>query len=185
MNPRKLSAEQEGITTSGTEATAPRILVTLDGSARDTLAVAEAAKLAAGLAAQIILLRVIRPPRRGHPETPNDVLPLVDLAERETDAELRAHQAAFPGLPVTRIVLIGTHPAREITGWLRQHPVDFVVMAPQRKNALRRLFSDGVSEAVRQSGLASVIAVSGTGLERYSRSNTLAGDAGRVGAAAA
>lgn len=179
----KRSAEQEEIIM--TETTTPRVLVALNGSAWDTIAIAEAAKLALGLTAQVVLLRVIRPLRSRHPETPDDLLPLVDRAEREADAGLRAHQAAFPGLPIRRIVLVGTHPAREIISWLRQHPADFVVMAPHGKNGLRRLFSGSLSEAVRQSGLVPVIAVSGTRLERTSRSSTLVGEAGRVGAAAA
>ena len=91
----------------------------------------------------------------------------------------------FPGLPVTRVVLVGIDPAWEITGWLRRHPVDFVVMAPQPKNGLRRLFSGSISEVVRQSGLASVIAVAGPVLKRNHRSSTLAGNAGGVGATAA
>ncbi len=144
----------------GTIETTSRILVTLDGSAQDTAAIAEAAKLAAGLTAQIILLRVVRPLRAGRFDTPGDLLPWMDRAERQADTELRTYEAAFPGLPVTRVVLVGSHPSKEIIGWLRGHPVSFVVMATRGESRLRRLIAGSLSEAVRRSGLAPVISLS-------------------------
>ena len=166
----------------GTIETTSRILVMLDGSARDNTAIAEAAKLAVGLSAQVTLLRVIRPPRGGYAETPGDLVPSVDLVERGADSELRAYQAAFGALPVTRSVLVGRHPDREIIGWLRSHPVDFVLMASGGKSRLRRLFAGSVTEAVQRSGLAPVIAIDGTRPERDGRSGVPAGEVGLVGA---
>ena len=169
----------------GTIETTSRILVALDGSARDTTAIAEAAKLAAGLSTQVTLLRVIRPPREGYAETPGDLVSTVDLAERGADFELRAYQAAFGGLAVTRSVLVGRHPDREIIGWLRSHPVDFVLMASGGKSRLRRLFAGSVTEAVRRSRLAPVIAIDSARPERDGRSGIPAGEVGLVGAAPA
>ncbi len=58
------------------------------------------------------------------------------------------------------MVLVGSRPAEEIIGWLRGHPVSFVVMATPEKGSLRWLFTTSLSEAVRRSGLAPVISVS-------------------------
>ena len=137
---------------------APRILVTLDGSARDATAVAEAKQLAAGMRPEVVLLRVIKPPR-GFSSPAADLLPPVDIAERRADAELRRHEVAFPGLRVTRVVLVGNSAAKEITDWLRWNPVDYVVMATRGHGRLFRLFVDSVAGAVQRRSAAPVIIV--------------------------
>ena len=142
---------------AGTKA---HILAILDGSARNAAVLAEAAELAAGLDAQVILLRVVRPPRSTPSEPSDDLLPPVDRAERMVRAELRAQAAALPGLPVTRIVLVGARPVQEIIGWLRAHPVDFVVMATEGKRGLHRLIGGSIAEAMQRIGLAPVILIS-------------------------
>ena len=165
-----------------TKTTTTQILVTLDGSARDTTAIGEAARLAAGLQAQVTLLRVIRPPRGGYPETPGDLLAAVDRAELAADEELRTYQMAFDRT-VTRAVLVGRHPAGEIIGWLRAHPADFVVMVTRGKTFWSRLFGGSVTEAVRRSGLAPVVAIRDGYPDRTARPVTAAGPAQVAGAA--
>ncbi len=142
-------------------ATARRILVTLDGSALAAAAIPVAAKLAADLGADVILLRVVEGRWWGRPRGAGALPARVDVEEREAEAELRVHQAAFPGLPVTRVVLAGNYAAVEIISWLRRqlHPVDFIVMATHGRGGLRRLIAGSVTEAVLRIGLAPVIAV--------------------------
>lgn len=139
--------------------TSPRILVTLDGSAPATAAIRQAKTLAASIRAEIILLRVIAAPRGANPSPAGDLLPPVDRAEQQADDELRAHERAFADVSVTRVVLVGTDPAAQIIGWLREHPVDYVVMATHGHSGLRRLVAGSVTEAVVRSGLAPVITV--------------------------
>ncbi len=136
-----------------------RILVPLDGSELSEHAVPVAARLARALEAQVILLRVVPPPREPVPPTAGDLPPLVDLEERQADEYLRAHEAAFAGRPVERVVLVGLHPAEEIIAWIRAHPVDYVVMATHGHGGLRHIITGSVTEAVLRSGLAPVIAV--------------------------
>ena len=142
-----------------TQTNSLRILVPLDGSDRAKLAIPVAATLAAGIGARVILLRVVTPPTESYPELVHDFLPLVDVAERQADEELRGDQAAFAGLAVTRRVLVGRNAGAEITAWLRRNPVDFVVLTAGRRRGLRRWLGRSVAETVRRSGLASVIAV--------------------------
>ena len=137
---------------------APRILVTLDGSTRDATAVAEAKQLAGGIRPEVVLMRVIKPPRM-FSSPAADLLPPVDIAERQADAALRRHETAFPGLRVTRVVLVGNSPAKEITDWLRWNPVDYVVMATRGHGRLFRLFVDSVAGAVQRRSAAPVIIV--------------------------
>lgn len=138
----------------------PRILVTLDGSDLSTAAIPVAAQIAHGLGAHVTLLRVVPPPRRATaPTDAGDLLSLVDLEERQAEHELRAQEAAFAGLPIERVVLVAMHPAEEIIGWLRAHPVAFVVMATHGHGGLHHLLAGSVTEAVLRSGLAPVIAV--------------------------
>jgi nucleotide-binding universal stress UspA family protein len=136
-----------------------RILVPLDGSELSEHAVPVAARLARALGARVILLRVVPPPRVSVPETAGDLPPLVDLEERQADEYLRAHEPAFAGIPVERVVLVGPHAAEEIIAWMRAHPVDYVVMATHGHGGLRHLITGSVTEAVLRSGLAPVIAV--------------------------
>lgn len=136
-----------------------RILVPLDGSELSEHAVPVAARLARALGAEVILLRVVPPPRATLPETAGDLPPLVDLEERQADEYLRGHEPAFAGTPVERVVLVGPHPAEEIIAWMRTHPVDYVVMATHGHGGLRHLVTGSVTEAVLRSGLAPVIAV--------------------------
>ena len=137
----------------------PRILVTLDGSALAAAAIPVAAKLAADLDAEVVLLRVIPPPRAADEGTARDLLPAVDRAEQQAAAGLRVEAAAFDGLHVTPVVLVGSDPAAGIVGWLRRHPVDYVVMATHGHGGLRHLVAGSVTEAVLRSGLAPVLAV--------------------------
>ncbi len=81
-----------------------RILVPLDGSELSEHAVPVAARLARALGARVILLRVVPPPRVSVPETAGDLPPLVDLEERQADEYLRAHEPAFAGIPVERVL---------------------------------------------------------------------------------
>lgn len=136
-----------------------RILVTLDGSPLAAAAVPVAARLATGLKAEVVLLRVVPPVRRPPPPAAADLPGLIDLEERQAREELAQHQAAFAGLPVEQIVLVGDHPATEIIDWLRRHPVDFAVMATHGHSGLRQIVTGSVTEAVLRSGLAPVIAV--------------------------
>ena len=141
------------------ERTTPRILVTLDGSALDAAALPVAARLATALGAEATLLRVLPPAAATAAVPADDLPPLVDLAERAADEALRTHEASFPGLRVTRVVLVGTDPAQEIIDWLRSNPVDFVVMATHGHGGVRHLLGGSVTEAVLRSGLAPVVAV--------------------------
>lgn len=144
--------------------TAARILVTLDGSELAAAAIPVAARLAAGLGAEVILLRVVPPPDMTKTGGPQDLPPLVDLEERQAGEELRAYASAFPGLTVSPVVLVGRRPAEEIIGWLRANRVDFVVMATHGHGGLRHLVAGSVTEAVLRSGVAPVVAVRPSGV---------------------
>ena len=72
---------------------------------------------------------------------------------------MRTYEPAFPGQSVARVVLVGSRPAKEIVGWLRDHPVSFVLMATPDTGSLRQLITGSLSEAVRRSGLAPVISI--------------------------
>jgi nucleotide-binding universal stress UspA family protein len=140
--------------------TRPRILITLDGSPLSEAAVPVGARLAAGLGAEVTLLRVVPPmgeKREGGGR--GDLLPLIDLEEHQAADALAAFADAFPGLPVQRVVQVGRHAAEEIIDYLRHHPVDFVVMATHGHSGLRHLVAGSVTEAVVRSGLAPVVAV--------------------------
>ncbi len=139
--------------------TAPRILVPLDGSDLATTAIPVAAKFAGPLGAEVILMRVIVPERSIVADAAPDLPPLADIEERRADQELQRHGAAFGDLHVTRLVLFGLHPSVEIIAWLRDHPVDFVVMATHGRGGLHHLVAGSVTEAVLRSGLAPVIAI--------------------------
>lgn len=147
-----------------------RILVTLDGSPLSRAALPVAARLASRLQAEVVLLRVV-PPATGQPRpAPGDLLPLVDLEERQADAALQEMAAAFAGFPVARVVLVGEHPADEIVAWLRHNSVDFVVMATHGRGGLRHLLAGSVTEAVLRSGVAPVMAVRPTTVNEVERS---------------
>ncbi len=135
------------------------VLVTLDGSELSTHALPIAARVAAALGAQVVMLRVAPPPRATAPHGAGDLAPLVDLEERQANDEMLALQGVFGSTPVERVILIGGNPAAEIVEWLRQNPVDFVVMATHGRGGLRHLVAGSVTEAVLRSGLAPVIAV--------------------------
>jgi nucleotide-binding universal stress UspA family protein len=134
-----------------------RVLVPVGGPALAAVATPVAAQLATTLSAEVILLRVAPPPAKRAPAGA-DLLPPVDRAERQADADLRRYESAFDGLSVRRVVLIGD-PATEIAGWLRRCPVDLVVMASRARSRLRRLLGGSVAEAVQRSGLAPVVLV--------------------------
>ena len=136
-----------------------RILVVLDdaATARATLPVAR--RLAADLAAEVTLLRVIPPVRAIAPAAFTDLAQPIDLAEQQATAELRAVAPAFPGRPVTPVVLVGAHPAAEIIRWLRANPVDFVVIAGDDRGRPWYRRGGGVAQAVLRSGLAPVVTV--------------------------
>lgn len=145
------------------EVTTRRILVTLDGSALAASAIPVAATLAAALDAEVVLLRVVEGRWWGRPRGA-DLRPVkVEVEAEQADAELRLHEAAFPGLHVMRVVLKGTYAAVEILGWLRgqTHPVDFIVMATHGRGGFRRLVAGSVTEAVLRGGIAPVVVVSG------------------------
>lgn len=136
-----------------------RILVTTDGSPLSRSAVEVAAPLAEKLRAAVVLLRVV-PPLRGNPQPARgDLLPLVDLEERQADEALQEMEAAFSDRSVSRVVLVSDNPAEAIISWLRQNPVDFVVMATHGRGGLRHLLAGSVTEAVLRSGVAPVLAV--------------------------
>lgn len=136
----------------------PRILVPLGESPTADAAVPVAARLAYDLRADVVLLRVVAPPASGWRRGAGDLLPAVDRAERHADAALRRYEQAFDGLRVCRVVLVG-RPAAEIVVWLRQQPVDLVVMASRVRSRLRRLVTGSLVEAVQRSGLAPVVVV--------------------------
>jgi nucleotide-binding universal stress UspA family protein len=145
------------------EATTRRILVTLDGSALAASAIPVAAKLATALDAEVVLLRVVEGRWWGRPRGA-DLRPVkVEVEAEQAAAELRLHEAAFPGLPVTCVVLKGTYAAVEIMSWLRGQscPVDFIVMATHGRGGLHRLVAGSVTEAVLRGGVAPVVVVSG------------------------
>lgn len=140
-----------------------RILVPLDGSKLSAAAVPVAAKLAVGLEADITLLRVV-PPVTTESAGTSDLPSLVDLEERRAYEELATFTPAFAGRRVQLVVLVGTRPAEEIIGWVRAHPVDFIVMATHGHGGLRHLVAGSVTEAVLRSGVAPVIAVRPSGV---------------------
>lgn len=140
--------------------TSPRIVVPLDGSALAETALPLAAKVAADRKTQVILLRVIAPPSQVPSELAADLGPLVDLAERRAAEALRTYASSFPGRLVVPVVLVGAHPAAAIIEWLRDHPVDAVIMATHGRRPLWRWLVGSVSETVRRNGLAPVIVVS-------------------------
>jgi nucleotide-binding universal stress UspA family protein len=147
-------------TLSAIETAAPRVLVTLDGSALAEAALPLAATLSRALGAEVILLQVVPPPPA--PSLPSDTFDRpaqVELAKQQADAALRAHEQSFPGLRVTRVVLAGTHPAARIIDWVQEHPVAFVVMATHGHGGLRHLVTGSVTEAVVRHCLAPVIVV--------------------------
>jgi nucleotide-binding universal stress UspA family protein len=85
---------------------------------------------------------------------------VVDLEERRAYEELyRIGATSFVGRETTAVVLVGSHPAEEITGWVREHPVDYIVMATHGHGGMRHLIAGSVTEAVIRAGLAPVIAV--------------------------
>jgi nucleotide-binding universal stress UspA family protein len=147
-------------------ATQYRILVTLDGSALSEAALPIAGRLATGLGATVILLRVVPPVDSQAPAV--DFVQLVDLGERQADRALRAYEVGLAPSAVTRVVLVGRRPAEEIIGWLRHNPVDFIVMATHGHGGLRQLVAGSVTEAVLRSGLAPVVAVWPVAVERLS-----------------
>lgn len=137
-----------------------RILVLLDGTEQSQPAVRLAARIAGAQprAVELTLLRVIAPPRDARLPADTGTAPAVDLAEREADRDLRARSRQLTGFCVRRAVLVGEH-AKEVEGWLGQHPVDLVVYAPRRSHRLRRLFApDRVETALRSAGVPIVIA---------------------------
>ena len=136
-----------------------RILIPLDGSQRAEAALPVAARLAHDLRAEVVLVRVVPPPRAALARSAGDLLPAVDLAEWEATAELRRYGAMLEGRPVTHVVLVGRDPAAEMTAWLGAHPVDLVVLATGERPALPRLFRRGIEEALVRSGLAPVVLV--------------------------
>ncbi len=138
----------------------PRILVPLSGAPHAAAAIPVAVHLAAGLNAEVVLLRVVLPPSPEQWGIDVDRVPLVDLAERRAGVELRRYAAAFDGLPVACVVLVGTDPAAEIVGWLRVHRASFAVVARRDHRPLRDRLTRGVTQALQRSGLASVIVVS-------------------------
>ncbi len=141
------------------ETTRCRLLVTLDGSDLSNAAIPVAARLARELDGQVTLLQVVPPLQQMAHASMGDLPPMIDLEERRAAEDLRAHEGAFGGAPVERVVLVGSHPAEEIIGWLRSHPVDLVVMATHGRGGLRHLVAGSVTEAVLRSGLAPVVAV--------------------------
>jgi nucleotide-binding universal stress UspA family protein len=137
-----------------------QIVVTLDGSDLSEAALPVAARLAAGLGADVTLLRVVPPLGEKRPNPiRGDTLPLIDLEEHQANDALRAFVGEFPGLRVQCVVLVGRHAAEEIVTYLRHHPVDFVVMATHGHSGLRHLVAGSVTDAVVRSGLAPVVAV--------------------------
>jgi nucleotide-binding universal stress UspA family protein len=140
--------------------TRTRIVVTLDGSQHSEAALPVAARLAAGLSADVTLLCVVPPPPPAPRSSPGgEPLLLVDLEERRADAALAARAAEFSGLLVDRVVLVSQQPAEAIIAYLVDHPTDLVVMATHGYSGLRHLLAGSVTEAVVRSGVAPVVAV--------------------------
>lgn len=139
--------------------TIPRILVPVDHPQFAASALPVAAELAHRLGAEVSLLRVINPPPAASAGPRGDLAPLVDAAERQADTELRACEMAFAGLPVSRVILVGDRPAKEIIDWLQVHPTTLVVMAARRRGRLQRRFRPSVTEAVLRSEAAPVVVV--------------------------
>ena len=144
--------------------TTTRILVTLEGAPADQAAISLASRLATGLDAEVLLLRVVAPPALDGSRVQQvhaDLGQLIDRLERQADVELQRHEPAFAGHRVSRIVLVGTQPINEILDWLRAHPVDFVVTAAHEEHRLRHLLhhvtGGEMAEALQQSGLAPVV----------------------------
>src|SRR5947209_16577226 len=104
----------------------PQIAVLVTGSPQDQAVLHTASRLAHGWqpAGTVVLLRVIPPPA---PLRVGDGAPLIDLAEREADRQLRAWAVWLSHVSVRRVVLVGLEPAREIGLWLADHPVDAIV----------------------------------------------------------
>jgi nucleotide-binding universal stress UspA family protein len=137
----------------------PKLLVPLDGSELAAAALPVAAEMAAGLGAEVTLLRVV-PPIEGRQHGDWDLPSVVDLEERRAYEDLARQAAAtFPSRETRAVVLVGTHPADEILSWIRMHPVDFIVMATHGHSGLRHLVAGSVTEAVIRSGVAPVIVV--------------------------
>ncbi len=140
-----------------------RILVLLDGTDLNQPTVRLAARIAGAQprAVEVTLLRVIVPPRDAFLPPDTGAAPAVDLAEREADRELRALSRELCDFRVRRAVLVGEQ-AREVEGWLGEHPVDLAVYAPRRRGRLHRLFApDRVETALRTAGVPIVIAPEG------------------------
>jgi nucleotide-binding universal stress UspA family protein len=137
----------------------PRILVTLDGSPLATAALPVASDLAAGLRAEVILLQIVPPVTRA-PAGTWDLPAAVDLEERRAYEELHRLAAGwFAGRESSAVVLVDAHPVRGIMEWVRQHPVDYIVMATHGHGGIRHLVAGSTTEALIRSGLAPVIAV--------------------------
>jgi nucleotide-binding universal stress UspA family protein len=137
-----------------------RIVVTLDGSQHAEAALPVAARLAAGLRADVTLLRVVPPPPLSTSNSPGgEPLLLVDLEERRADAALAENEAELSGLLVDRVVLVSRQPAEAIIAYLVDNPPDLIVMATHGYSGLRHLLAGSVTEAVMRSGVAPVVAV--------------------------
>ncbi len=160
------------------------ILVTLDGSDLAAQAIPVASRVAGLLGACVRLLRVIPPVPDGEP-APGDLPALVDLEERQARADLERHTPAFDGVPVDLTVLVSDNPAQEIVRYLRESPVDFVVMATQLRSGLHQYVTGSVTEAVLRSGLAPVVAVRPTERPAVSAQRSATGGAGPLDGATA
>ena len=139
--------------------TAPHILVALQSTDSAERITRAAVALIADPRTEVTLLRVVAAPRQGRPRLAGDLPSLVDMAERQADAELRVHAGAFSPCRVRRVVEVGIDPAAEIVRCLRRTGADCVVMTAGEPRGFAALFRRSVAAIVQKSGLAPVVVV--------------------------
>jgi len=149
-------------------ASPPHVAAYLDGTAMDEQTVHTAARIVSGAQQRsaITLLRVITPPGSHRAD---DLLPFIDLAEREAVRTMKRHVEALATRTVHRVVLVGTHPEEEILRWLDDQPVDALVLARPVRHAWQWPSSRSVADALLRHSRIPVVLAPNQALTRPSR----------------
>lgn len=132
--PRDAAFADQSVDTASRVVRQPRILIQFHFGPTGVALDPGIPHLAASLGAEVTLLLVVRPPSAHTAEwlaTPRsargDIMPAVDLLERQAHRRLQGLARAFPGLKVETEVLVGDDPDREIARWLRHEQYDLVI----------------------------------------------------------
>ncbi len=127
-----------------------RILCTLDGSPLAEKALPHATAVARAFDAQLILLRVVEPPRL--PAAPElgtfEMDLLAQLAEEaEEYVKTKAGELREQGVNAHGVALDG-HPVEVIAEYAKEHDIDLIVMATHGRSGLSRLAFGSVADRV-------------------------------------